>query len=61
MKYYEISYSTVAGGMILIKADCEDDAIDQFDAMEFDELFEIEDLLKGIEIEDIEEVKDIIG
>ena len=56
MKSYEITYSTAAGGTIVIEADTEDDAIDEFDAIDFDELFVYKDLLKGVEIDDVKEV-----
>jgi hypothetical protein len=56
MKSYEITYSTAAGGTIVIEADTEDDAIDEFDAIDFDELFVYKDLLRGIEIDSIEEI-----
>lgn len=56
MKTYEITYSTAAGGTIAIEAASEDDAIDEFDAMDFEALFEYKDLLKGVEIDDIEEI-----
>ena len=56
MKRYEISYSTIAGGSLEIEADCEDDAINQFDALEFEELFRYKDLCKGVEIDEIKEI-----
>lgn len=56
MKRYEILYSTAAGGTLEIEADSEDDAIDQFDAIDFEELFEYRDLCKGVEIDEIKEI-----
>lgn len=57
MKHYEIRYSTAAGGSMLIEAKSEDDAIDQFDGITFEDLFNLKDLYKGVEINDIEEIK----
>lgn len=59
MKHYEIRYSTAAGGSMLVEAKSEDDAIDQFDAIAFEDLFDLKDLYRGIEIDDIEEIKEI--
>jgi len=56
MKSYEFTYSTLAGGTIVIEAASEDEAINQFECMDIEELFEHKDLLRGIEIDNIEEI-----
>ena len=53
MEIYEILYSTSAGGMIQIEAESKEDALRIFNNMDFEKLFEIRDLSKGIEIEAI--------
>jgi hypothetical protein len=54
MTTYTIFYSTAAGGSIDIQATSKQEAIDIFDSMEFDDLFELKDLYRGVEIDDIE-------
>ena len=56
MKNYEFTYSTLAGGTIVIEAASEDEAINQFECIDIEELFEHKDLLRGIEIDNIEEI-----
>jgi hypothetical protein len=54
---YEISYFTTAGGVIQIKAETEDEAVEIFDQMALDVLFSDKDFLRGIEIEEITQVE----
>lgn len=56
MKHYEIRYSTAAGGSMLVEAKSEDDAIDQFDAITFEDLLDLKSLYRGIEIDEIKEI-----
>ena len=53
MEIYEILYSTSASGMIQIEAETKEDAERIFNNMNFEDLFEIRDLSRGIEIEEI--------
>lgn len=53
MEIYEILYSTSASGMIQIEASSAEEAERIFDEMDFEDLFEMRDLCKGIQIEEI--------
>ena len=56
MKTYSISYSINACGGILINAPSESIAIEIFDSLDIDLLFQKKDLYRGIEIEEIGEI-----
>lgn len=54
MKTYSVSYSSVLSGVIDIEATSEKNAIEIFSALDFDDLFEKRDVLKGVAIESVE-------
>lgn len=56
MNTYLITYSTISSGTIEIDAASKRNAIEIFACMEFQDIFEEHDILKGIEIEDIEKL-----
>jgi hypothetical protein len=54
MNTYSISYSTISTGVIEIDAASKNVAVEIFENMSFEELFEAKDILRGLEIEDIQ-------
>jgi hypothetical protein len=56
MSTYSISYSTISTGVIEIDAASKNVAVEIFENMSFEELFAIKDILRGIEIEDIQKL-----
>ncbi len=53
MNTYSIYYSTLANGTIEINAGSKDEALEIFENITFDELFELKDLYRGIQVDEI--------
>ena len=56
MNTYLLTYSMVVSGSMFIFATSEEDAIEVFEGMDSDDLFEKRDSLIGIEVQEIEEI-----
>lgn len=56
MHIYSISYSTLANDMTYIEAASEEEAIEIFEKMSLSDLFETKDLLRGIEVNEVEKL-----